>query len=411
MPLILVQSQKVLQRQRRPLPFVFYAAALYILLRLGVDIVLAEGGRNNLYRVLFEAIWPFFFGFLFHHYGNLATTRAAVVTVFILLFARSGASVVGYITSAPIYIPGIDYVLSIDSDDSLVAMRGVGLSLLMVTFIAFHSSKSATLRAALIPLMMGVCALVVMGRGRFSTFLMLLLPMIVFAWSRRWILLFVAVTLGFGILTLVNVAPQALDKLDPSVARSFSGLIIGGGKTDIQQETTSSDEWHEMMRKEGYERWTKSPKTVILGYGIRATPDFYTETKAKEVSGEVIKQAANLGSFENGLWAVLAIFGLVGAGLYTLLFIYLWRQVFPYFLRRPVGTFWEGMIFWAVYASVSWYGVCYFQGSFPSTELVLMILAADMVQDGKLERRTVENRSPAGRMSSFPHLSLVNPRT
>ena len=406
-PLVLVQNQKVLQRQRRPLPFVFYATALYVLLRLAIDIVPAEGQRNNMYRVVFEALWPFFFGFLFHHYGNLSSAKAAVGTVFIILILRCAASLVGYFFSIPIYIPGIDYVLSMNSADSLLGMRAVATSLLMVTLVIIHSTRSLMLRTLLLPMMLGACALVVMGEGRFATFLMLLLPVVFFAWSRKWLPLIVVFSCAMGVFLFVNVAPESLDSLNPSVGRAFSGLVIGGVKSEAQEANRASDEWHESMRKEGFRRWSLSPKTVLFGYGIRPAADYYGNLKAKNKPGEMVEQAANLGSFECALATMLSLFGLVGVALYTLVFIYFWRQVFPYFLRRPVGSFWEGLIFWACYSSISWYLVSYFQGGFPGVEIVLLIIAADVIQDGKLESRDVESssswaRAPRSLRSGLP---------
>jgi hypothetical protein len=403
-PLVLVQNEKVLQRTRRPLPFIFYATALYIFVRLVVDIIPAEGSRTNLYRLLFDALWPFFFIFIFHHYGNLSTTRAALVSVLVVVSIRCIASIVGYITSIPIYIPGIDYLLSLDSDDALTGMRQIGLSLLILLLIFFHSAKSTVSKIAYVPFILGSCFLVLMGKGRFATFMMFMLPTFFFAWSRRWLLLLLAASVAVGAICLINVAPQALDKLDPSISRALSGLIFVGVKTEAQEKNIGSDEWHQMMKEEGYRRWTETPANVLFGYGIRATPDYYSDTHAKAVQGEIVKQAANLGAFECGLWTMLALFGLVGMGLYTLLFIYLWRQIFPYFFRRPTGTFWEGILFWAGYSSLAWYAVSDFQGSFPGMELILMVLAADAVQDGKLEEEKFENRPPLDQPPRFMQL-------
>jgi hypothetical protein len=404
-PLILVQSQKILQSKRRPLPFIFYAAALYFLVRMMVDIIPAQGPRLNLYRLVFEAIWPFAFGFLFHHYGNLSVARAALWTIFIVLSIRCAAAIVGYVAGVPIYIPGIDYLLSARSNESLVAMRGVGFSLLTVVLVMWNCYRSILQRLALAPVMIGACALVMMGQGRFATFMMMMLPAIFFAWARQWFLLLIAFGAGFGIFVSVNLAPQLLDQLNPAVARAVSGVILTTKTADVQIAAQASDDWHNALKVEGYRRWTLTPMTFLFGYGIRATPDFYSETTGKMNSQLYVERAADLGAYECSLWLVLGVFGATGMTLYTLLFLYFWRQVFPYFLRRPIGTFWEGMLFWGVYASVSWFVVSYFEGGFPAVELVLMIIAADAVQEGKLEREHVQNSPARARPSRLAPLS------
>ncbi len=129
-PLLMVRAEKALQPNRRALPLIFYLTGFYILVRLGIDVIPAQGARGNLGRVLFDAIWPFIFGFLFHHYGNLTAARFGIGVMFVALCGRCGAAIIGYLTSIPLYIPGINYVLSFSSDDSLIAMRSVALTLM-----------------------------------------------------------------------------------------------------------------------------------------------------------------------------------------------------------------------------------------------------------------------------------------
>ncbi len=174
--------------------------------------------------------------------------------------------------------------------------------------------------------------------------------------------------------------------LPPVAERSLSGLVLGHNDTGIHVATSSSDEWHQALKVEGFRRLTQSPVTELFGYGIRPSPDLYEVKSFMEDPKAVVELAANTGSYESGFWCVLALLGVVGFSLYTFLFIYLWKQTFPYLVRRPIGTFWEGILFWGCYISVIWYVSSYFAGGFPSMELFLMILAMDVVQDGRLEQ-------------------------
>ena len=386
-PLVMVRAEKALQPNRRALPLIFYLTGFYILVRLGIDVIPAQGARGNLGRVLFEAIWPFVFGFLFHLYGNLTAARVAIGVMFVALCVRCGAAILGYLTSIPLYIPGINYVLSFSSEDSLTAMRAVAITLMVVSLLLFHASRGNPLaRVALAPIIMGAGILVIMGASRFSSFIMFFLPLSFFCWSRNWLPLLLAAVVSVSCLAFINLDPDSLSILPPVAERSLSGLVIGRDETGIHTATSSSDAWHQATKDEGFRRLTQSPLTVLFGYGIRPSPDLYEVKSFMEDPKAVVELAANTGSYESGFWCMLALFGVVGFGLYTLLFLYLWRQTFPYLFRRPVGTLWEGILFWGCYSSVIWYVSSYFAGGFPSMELFLMILAMDVIQDGRLEQ-------------------------
>ena len=394
-PLLLVRGEKALQQGRKALPLVFYLTALYILVRLMIDVIPASGNRGNLGRILFDAIWPFVFGFLFHHYGSLQAARAAILFMFVALSIRCAAAIAGYLLSIPLYIPGINYVLSFSGSDSLIPMRTVAASLLMVSFLLFHASRHFLVRLFLIIASLCAATLVVMGASRFSTFMMFFLPIAYFSWSRRWLPVILAGCVAVGLVGFINVFPNSLEALPPVAERSLTGLIIGHDESGIHEATSSSDEWHEALKVEGFNRWSQSPATVLFGYGIRPSPDLYDMKSFSEDPKAVVALAANTGAYECGFWCMTALFGVVGFGLYTLVFLHFWKQTFPFLFRRPVGTIWEGILFWGCYTSVIWYVSCYFSGTTPNMELFLMILAIDVIQDGKLERDNEPDPAPA----------------
>jgi hypothetical protein len=370
-PLLLVRGENLLQSHRRPLPFIFYLAAIYITVRMAIDILPEEGYRGSLGRVYFNSIWPFFFAWIFHHYGKLRVLRVALAVVFLFLIARAGAAIVGYVLDTPLYIPGINYVLSSRGEESLTPMRAVAFSLLIVCLIFFHSSRSFLARLTLPPVLAMTGALMLMGASRFMTLLFMILPVSFFAWRRNWFVCFLA---GF------------------MAASSLSGFIWKPEVSSAAGATMASNQWHRGLQAEGFRRWTESPWTFLFGYGLRPSPELFETNQYYVDPQTAVNISANVGAYESGLWTVLGLVGSLGFLLYALLFLYFLKRTMPYFLRRPRGTIWEGLIFWACFSSITWYFLSYYEGSFPSLELFLLILAADAVQDGLLDKKETPGR-------------------
>ena len=383
-PMLLLRGERIFQNHRHPLPLLFYLAAAYITVRMSIDIVPAQGARGNLGRIYFDAIWPFFFGWLFYRYGKTSVVWAALILAFFALTLRAGFATIGYIYNIPLYIPGINYILSFSEADSLVPMRFVAYNLLFISLIFFHAFRSWFAKFSLTPIIVFASGLIVLGQGRFMTLMYIILPICFFAWSRRWRLCLFCLTVGSGLILAVNLRPHLIDKLPDAAARSLSGVIFKPEATDVQAGAEGSNEWHAALRQEGYERWTQSPLTFLFGYGLRPSPDFF-ETKQYNLDPKtVVGISANVGAYECGLWSVLAVHGLVGFILYFFLFFQFWKWLWPYFVRRPQNTVWEGLLFWGGYSSFLWFVTCYFQGKFPSLEIFLVVLACAIVEDGRV---------------------------
>ncbi len=388
-PLILVQYDKVFQSQRKQLPFIYYLVVVYITIRLMIDIVPAAGSKGNLLRILFNIVWPFCFAWLFHYYGKLSVMRVAIGLVFIFLCLRVTLAIVGYVANIPLYIPGINYVLSFSGQDSLVAMRSVAFLLFQVSLILFHSTRSLFYRALLLPIFALSGGLVVASASRFATFMMLVLPVAFFIWARNWLLLSLALIVAGGAVGFANVYPHALDEL-PVGGRALSGLIFKASETETEEAAEGSNLWHSALRAESYRRWTQSAATFFFGYGIRPSAEVNDVKQYSYDMEEVITVSSNLGSYESSFWTVIALFGTVGFLLYTWLFVYFLRETLPYFLQKPQGTFWEGMLFWGVYSTIIWFATSNYQGGPPVLEVVLMVMAVDMIQEGKIKKNNAE---------------------
>ena len=402
-PLFLVQDKKAFQAQRKKLPIIFYLTATYLIIRLLIDVIPASGAHGSMSRLMFGYVAWFVFAYLFHNYGSLSVARTAVGLMFALLFVRTTAALAGFFLNIPMYIPGINYVLSFSSSDSLVPMRIVAAAMLFAALILFHASKSLIAKALLLPVFAFSGVLVIMGAGRFQTLATLFLPIAFFAWSRRWIFLLISLVVGAGMITIVNLQPELLHKIPTSAGRALSGLVFDAAAAESDNDTGGSNEWHDAMRDEGLKRWLTSPKTILFGYGISPSPDLYSDLSFKKDPQVTVENAANIGAYESGLFNVISVVGAVGFGLYLALFFTFWKAVIPWLFKKPVGTFWEGMVFWGCFASITWFAFCYFQGSTPGFEMVLLIMAWDIINEGKLDEEapvaapvSVQYRAPLG---------------
>lgn len=383
---ILFPNAKVYQTQRKPLPWIFYLAFFYVVGRMSVDVVGAHfhgGGVGNMARLLFSASWPFFFGWLFYYFGNSSAIPLAMGLTLLGLVVRIVGALAGTLTSEPIYIPGINYVLSLSSDTSLYQLRSIAFNAMFVLLIFFHSSRSLAWRGLLCLLICVSAYLVMLGGSRFMAALMLLSPLAFFIWSRRWVLIVSALTVVIGFISIINIVPDSVRQLPDLAQRSLSILIVTNKSIAAEQNTEGSDTWHQNLKNEGYRRWTLTPLYFLAGYGVRPSPEFYNrlDTDVNLDKERVIAISANEGSYESGLWTELAVLGIVGFTLYLLLFIALWRRVIPYLRRKPRGTLNEAMVFWGFLISIMWYLGCNFSGAYPGLELFLMILGWCIVQD------------------------------
>jgi hypothetical protein len=389
-PAILTSPHKIFQMHRKPLPAIFYITGVYCLGRVVFDIWGAHAGLGNLMRVLSNVGWPFVISWLFYHYGKTTVAGTAIKTMVAFLVLRVMVSLLAAFTTQTLYIPGINYYISSGSD-SYVELRLIGLTLLMGCFIMFQSSRSELFRWLAAPIF-AVCGyLVLLGGGRFSAAVLMIMPVSFFIWTRRWSLIAVSFFVSAGILLAINAVPDQVAMLPTNAQRSLSPMVYT--ESSKQQEewgamTGGSDRWHQRLKDEAYRRWTLTPLTIAFGYGIRPTQIYY-DANISGITGQmIVEAAADDGQFECGLATVLDVLGVTGLVLYLLLFVRLWKEAWPAMKRPPGKTMREGMMFWGYFGSVMWILTCNTAGFFPNMEIFLLVFGLAVVEDEKYERAT-----------------------
>ncbi len=384
LPLLLLAYSRVYLPHRRPLPLTFYAAGTYFTVRVALDAHDSGSGLGNMLRILADIVWPFFFGFIFYNFGRTSAVSAAIASVAVVSGLRIVGNIVGLFFDSVLYIPGINYIIAA-GPDGIVDLRSCSFFMLITSLIFLEAARHVTGRLFWLVSVVGSIYLVLLGGSRFSAAIALLVPVIFFVASRRWQLVAVCSGVMLGLLVLINYQPAVLERLPETAERSLSGLLLQPEKIEAGERAEGSTQWHEVMRQEGFRRWTSSPRSWFIGYDLKPfREDAYYNIGQYDEEAIRAAASADVGGYESGLWTVLATMGSVGYLFYFIVFLPLWWRTVSYLLRHRVRTVQDGMILWATYASISWYLFGFTAGSYPSLELALMIIASALVQDMKI---------------------------
>ncbi|HEY8672009.1 MAG TPA: hypothetical protein VIL63_14290, partial [Terriglobales bacterium] len=229
---------------------------------------------------------------------------------------------------------------------------------------------------------------------------LLFIPSFLLFTLKRWLLLTLfAVTSLSGIL-LVNSQPHLLDAMPYRIARAFSILLVNENRVDIQIDVRDSNLWHKViLPQEAYRRWSDNARSIAVGTGIKKfqplVKDWAFGTDAAYYNGQV---SADMGAYESGFWTVLAVTGAIGFVLYLVLLAQLFFRLYPRVYRSGIHDLPTGVGFWACLSIASWIAFCVPQGSYPSVEIFLSLLAlaayAD-AQEPKRPRKPVADRNLA----------------
>ncbi|MGH8045998.1 MAG: hypothetical protein ACREKL_02020, partial [Chthoniobacterales bacterium] len=180
----------------------------------------------------------------------------------------------------------------------------------------------------------------------------------------------------------LNLYPQFIYNFSPRIQRAISILIFDTYSTEASYMTVGSDLWHQRLTEIGYERWTSSPRTFLIGTGIKPwDARILRETSPTRLFEGQLNGAADTGGYESGLWGILAPAGLVGLLLYVSVIGYF---VIPNALRLYRGKL-HGIqltiIFLGTYPALEWALFCFRAGGYPAIELLLATTAFYYMHD------------------------------
>lgn len=383
-------------KNRPNLPIVFYALGAYLLTSYIGSVVIYRqtDALGNVSRAYMNMLWPFLFGFAFYRFGSTRVLRTALVVIYGATGIRMIFGLVNYYAGQTYSIPIINY--SIDPQD----LRSSGLILFSMTVLFVLLSRSAFGKLANLAVA-GVAAwAVLLGGSRGGIAALLFIPAFLLFTLKRTVLLGVFAIVALCGILFINASPHFLDVMPYRVARAFSILLVNENKVDVQTDVQDSNLWHkEILPGEARRRWSETPRSMAVGTGIKKfnpmVKDWRGGLDALYYNGKV---SADMGSYESGFWTVLAVTGLIGLILYVAFLIQLFVRLFPRIWRSGITDITTAVGFWACLMVASWLVFCVPQGTYPSFEIFVAILAlaayADHPERGRAMPVVGEREAP-----------------
>lgn len=342
------------------------------------------GGGGNVTRRYMTAFWPLILFYFFYFFGKSQHLKQALILMYLAAAARVGMGVFGYFAPGFYYIPGINYILPAGNAGDL---RTSGLILSQLSLCFFFLNSRFRYRFLNFNLFFLGAISVAFGGGRGS---LIVLFFLIFFWTviyrKPIFLLLTAMIIGVLVGT-INSNPEYINSMPPNAQRTLSILLISDKGLVVQQGTSVSDRWHARLMEAGRKRWLESAGSIFVGNGVRPfDSSFWDKSQSGDAYFEsMLEIASQTGSYESGLWTVLAIFGAFGLLLYANTFYFLLKGPTKSLLQNRIVDQNHAFYFMALFQTVTWIVFCWGQGSFPSLELMLALLSKAAYDDAQKE--------------------------
>jgi hypothetical protein len=372
---------------RKILPWTFYLLGIYLLAHLGWSLaasrITGEGGTGNILRHYSWALWPLIFSFLFVWFGSIRYLKVALLLLLGAYLLRVVVTILTDQIGGFFYIPFINYVLPGSTPGEMDDLRVSGLGLAAFAIIFAMIAKQWRSKAFFLGLLgLGFLALL-LGGGRVSIAMGLLLPAFAALASKRFTLIFGAGAVGVLIIAMLNLNPALLDKMDGRIQRTLSVFVIEKGAVQAHADTAMSNYWHERLRTIALDRWLDNTVSFFCGNRVRKfDAELLFIYGQQEWSFErAVEQAADVGAYETGWFSVLANAGLLGLACYLGLLIQLGYRVITYIMRRGVNDIVGATCFVSLFFTSMWLLFGWTFGAYPSFEIMLLLLANVAIYD------------------------------
>lgn len=356
------------------------------------------GGAPNVTRSYMGAFWPMILFFTYYFFGNSKYIKTAFFLMYCALLFRVGMGILGYFFPSFLYIPGINYVLptasgtmGAEDDFGGIDLRSSCPSLAIMSICYLCMKKKFATRLFHF-FVIAICTIgVFLGAGRIGALVMMATLLYWSAITRRYVLLLLFGGGLLGGILFLNSDPTVLGKLPGSAQRTLSGFLVDKNKKKADVDTGSSDEWHSMLQKAGYERWTASFTSFLIGNGMRPYIDKAGgEPKSLE---EMTQNAINTSRYESALWTTLCTLGLIGMILYLNVFRFLLADSLPLLWEKGICDYLTSLSFITSFGILIFIALGNFVGSFPSSEIMMGLFAKTLHDDIKREERLQQSAS------------------
>lgn len=376
-------------QRRAPLPFSAYLLFAYMAIHLVISLYTAKvnglSGGGHIVRVYMQGLWPVVFLIVFHLFGQTNLLKQAFIAMYVACLARILLGLTAFFFPAFLYVPGVNFVLPA-TDVGFSDLRTSALLFASLN-LCYASMSRVFLRTAFHVVMVG-CAgvLTLMGSGRVSFLIFCTVTLLLAMLRRKMTVLMALLCVLLATATYLNRNPEVLFNAPERVRRPLSALVIDSPQHDVHREVRLSNRWHFELGRMGRERWLASPLTFLFGNHVSPfSEDYYTRTGNMEARMEI---AAGIGSYESGLWTMLAVLGLAGTGIYAVLFGRLLKGLVREVRLNGIRDYEHAFYFLALSTSATWLLFCWISGHFPSMVLFFCTIAYAALEDQK--RRAAE---------------------
>lgn len=378
MVLAVAMRKSTLQSKYKNLPVVLMLLLFVYLIGhyfavVGYHQINGLSGFGNITRRYMDAMWPLLILVPFLWVGNSSKIKWLLPLIGLATLIRFSLAfgIAQFEREELLYIPGINFVPA--GGGNITDLRFSGLTLAMVAVSYLCLTRSILLRGFWLIILAVACYGTFLGGGRIIVVLLSgMFGFILLIYRNYTLLSLWGAAVLFGALVL-NTFPDILYGSHDKVRRAASAFIVDREEAAEMGQTGLSDDWHARLQEAGWQSWTESVWTILFGRGTTKFEDRAWQ-EGENFEG-MVEMATATSRFEKGLWTTLATFGLVGLILYSALLWRIMQICTPILIRDRIATPIHAIMFMAVYGCASWFLLCWIAGDFPSSQLLLGIVA------------------------------------
>lgn len=348
-------------------------------------------GIGNVVRRYTDAIWPIMFLVPFLYFAKTKFLKWAMHLVFLANLARFSVGLYTVYTGGKslLYIPLINFVPAGGMGGSDLRTSGPMLVALGIVYFCLH--RNILFRSLMfLMIALGLWG-TFLGSSRLvlvSAFFLIAFPLIIY---RQFGILLLGFSLFVIGIIFINATPTSLYALPEAGRRAASAFLFDRGLATDTAGTDLSDQWHFRLMNEGWKSWTDNAFTILFGRGTRAF-----EEKAWDGGQNfegMIEMAVATSRFEKGLWDTLCTFGITGFILFITCMGYVIQRCLKELARQKISSYALGLAFIGSFQCISWIMLCWIGGTFPSTQIMLGLVALVAIDDDKAKLAAKEKKA------------------
>jgi hypothetical protein len=375
-----VKNREGLHQNRPPLTWSLILLIVYFIIHMSVSFYLSNlgwlTGGGSIIRVYSSGLIALLFCWLFYKYGSAQDVKTLIQIIFVVLALRILLSLL-YFSAPDLFASGEEdlFVLYSSADLRFSALYEMILSI----GIYYYTDKRLVKNAILLFICL-LLVIILFGEGRVSIACAASALVIWMFLSKKLRLLVYLSPLVLILIIPVFAQMHMLSNLPLEVQRSLS--FLPGLESQLIYATEGSNQWHTDLFWLGYEKWTNTWGSFLIGNAIDAR-DIYSFFKMNYAMQ--LEIASGTARYESTLWMVLATLGVVGFSLYVSVFVFLCRDIVAKVLKDGIISKRHGIYAMALISLTPMILFGWIRGGFPTIEILFCVMAKVLYEEQKTE--------------------------